>query len=89
MLIDQIHPDDQKTVGDKFVALAESKQIEICVRYRHKDGHYIWLDIVAISIDPERSIGFTRDITERLNAESERSKLEHHLQQAQKLEVSE
>lgn len=68
-----VHPDDcnmQKSKVDKNSDFSKA----FCVRFKHKDGHYVWIedyivptynengDLVSIS-------GFSRDITERKNLE--------------------
>ncbi|OOM68708.1 ATP-binding protein [Clostridium sp. BL-8] len=68
-----VHPDDcniQRSKVDKNSDFSKA----FCVRFKHKDGHYVWIedflvptynengDLVSIS-------GFSRDITERKNLE--------------------
>ncbi|MFW2490359.1 PAS domain-containing sensor histidine kinase [Clostridium chromiireducens] len=77
-----VHPDDlhiQKSKVDKNSDFSKA----FCVRFKHKDGHYVWIedflvptynkngDLVSVS-------GFSRDITER-------KKLEKMLEEQNKL----
>lgn len=44
-LFDLVHPDDKKYVKEQFEKLKEGKKIErISLRFRHKEGHYIWVE---------------------------------------------
>jgi PAS domain S-box-containing protein len=76
---DILHPDDidrvRRTMMDAFQSGAVGFSLE--ERLRHKDGHYIWVDIVnnirhdPVSRIPIEMIGVVRDITERKQAENE------------------
>jgi PAS domain S-box-containing protein len=66
-----VHPKDLEHVIGKFVAARESlKPDKIVYRYRHKEGHYVWLESMGNPLFDEDGnlIGATfgtRDVTER------------------------
>ncbi|ABA90089.1 sensor histidine kinase, PAS, PAS, PAS, PAS and sensory_box domain-containing [Syntrophotalea carbinolica DSM 2380] len=73
-LWDWMHPDDMERMRKAFqVTLPEKKRVHEEFRYRHVDGHYIWLETVAkCTMEGLRvtgSIFASRDITERRRAE--------------------
>ena len=58
-------------------------------RHRRKDGSYFYIEVSVQfrpSDDNGQMVAFVRDITERKQAEEEKTKLENQLQQAQKME---
>ncbi len=89
-----IHPDDAGRVRD---AVAQSLRGEDGVfvgefRMHHKDGHLVWILAKGLVTErdahgaPLRLCGTHLDITERVEAEAERRRLEAQVQHAQKLE---
>ena len=77
-----IHPDDihiQKSKVDKNSDFSKA----FCVRFKHKDGHYVWIEDFLVPTYNEKGdlvsvSGFGRDITER-------KKLEKMLEEQNKL----
>jgi PAS domain S-box-containing protein len=70
-----IHPDDVERVKD---GVQTKGQVEY--RYRHADGHYIWLETLSSllfenSADPTSIIFASRDVTERKRAQRELEEL--------------
>ncbi|MCF8045074.1 MAG: PAS domain S-box protein [Desulfarculaceae bacterium] len=91
---DMIHPDDI----DPFLAkMAEARQkndasVLLQCRLRHANGGFIWVEAATRLLYDKTgqsagAIFCTRDITDRVNAEIYREKLESQLAEAQKLEA--
>jgi PAS domain S-box-containing protein len=87
-----VHPEDI-VAAQQFIAALMEKANAIGTtecRYRCKDGSYKWIEFAGVNLlhDPDiRGIlGNYQDITERRQAEQEKSKLEVQLRQAQKME---
>jgi diguanylate cyclase (GGDEF)-like protein/PAS domain S-box-containing protein len=80
--IDLVHPDDLGALAASRAAFARADHAHhVEVRYRHKSGHYVWLDWTGSPRTAEgRSFFAARDVSERrrMQAESEM----HALQQA-------
>lgn len=68
-----VHPDDlytQKAKVDKNTDFSKT----FCARFRHKDGHYVWIEDFLVPTYNENGdlvsvSGFSRDITERKDLE--------------------
>ncbi len=66
-----LHPDDAQSVLESFIAAQESLEPDMVeYRYRHKDGHYIWLETLGNPLfdeagKPIGAIFGTREVTER------------------------
>ncbi|MFH2054771.1 MAG: PAS domain S-box protein [bacterium] len=76
-----IHPEDRERVLAKFVGLNAERPLVIEYRFRHRDGHYIWLrdEIMLRSAAGGNVSGLTGtwfDITERKRFELELAKNE-------------
>jgi PAS domain S-box-containing protein len=74
-LYDRMHPADLARVRETFESTGPAKnKVRAEFRYRHNDGHYIWLETVAKSttqgLQVTGKIYASRDITERRRAES-------------------
>lgn len=74
-LWDWMHPEDMERMREAFqVTLPAQKKVRAEFRYRHTDGHYLWLETVAKctteGLRITGSIFASRDITERRRAES-------------------
>ncbi|MBL8025080.1 MAG: PAS domain S-box protein [Fibrobacteres bacterium] len=89
---DNVHPDDLEK-GQAFIgalALIPSGSDTTEVRYRCKDGTYKWIEITIVNLLHDTSIngflGNYHDITEKKKAEAEKEKMDHQLNQMQKLE---
>ena len=74
-LISFCHPEDAERIAQRFEKLAEAPgvvQTEI-VRFRHKQGHYIYLEGTVLNATDDPRIGAMvnnfRDVTERLEAD--------------------
>jgi signal transduction histidine kinase/ActR/RegA family two-component response regulator len=82
-----IHPDDlESTLAE--VAKLESGEITLHFvnRYRHRDGHYLWLSWTAVPDDRFiHAVG--RDITAEREQSEALAKTEEALRQAQKMEA--
>ncbi|MBP2002598.1 PAS domain S-box-containing protein [Paenibacillus shirakamiensis] len=69
---DYIHPEDRHIIQDELSAqLATSQKYSITVRFRHKEGHYLWLESTG-KYTYEESSGdlieltcISRDVTDR------------------------
>ncbi len=55
--------------------------------FRPKSGEKRWWSVTAVRLSGARFLGFCNDITDRKQAEEQRSHLQAHLQQAQKMEA--
>lgn len=89
-----LHEEDQPEVDAKLPRLIAAKQgwTGWILRWRHKDGSYRYLESNATPMlnASGELIGYRgadRDVTERIEAEFERKRLETQLQQAQKMEA--
>ena len=73
----RVHPEDAPAVWEAFKAMVEGEGARRATfRYRHKDGHYIWLeaDARAIRDGSGRVVEIhssTRDVTARMEADEE------------------
>lgn len=76
--VDFVHPDDRAKTLVEIEKLARGEPaIQFVNRYRHKDGHYVWLEWVSRSIPEEASVyAVARDVSERILASEARKKLE-------------
>jgi len=89
---ENIHPEDLEKIiieGGQGVRSGEEREVEY--RYRHKNGHYIWLRSIGHSLrnaegDHTGAVMSSNDITERKQAELEWEKLQEQLIQVQKME---
>jgi PAS domain S-box-containing protein len=71
---DHLHPDDAPRVFDEMLPLIERGGGTIAYRFRHRDGHYIWIqDTFKVVYDDARHplelVGAWADITKRKQAE--------------------
>jgi diguanylate cyclase (GGDEF)-like protein/PAS domain S-box-containing protein len=75
LVFDVLHPDDREKLDDVFGSTsATSSGAE--VRLRHKDGRWIWVDLLNVPIRDANGVvvaveGIARDITERKTFETE------------------
>ena len=90
----RVHPEDLNPTLEKIrQSISEvRKGLQVKFRFRHRDGTYRWILSRASIISDEsgrplRMIGSHVDITDRIQAENERKKLETQLMQAQKMEA--
>ena len=89
---DLMHPDDRLAAERELTELRKSDRVSHKSerRYRHRDGEYRWLEVVATNLLAEPTVQAIvknfRDITERKQADAERQRLQAELSHAQKLE---
>ncbi|MBN1190965.1 MAG: PAS domain S-box protein [Dehalococcoidales bacterium] len=75
------HPDDIPTVQRFLESREQTAGNSVTVRWRHKDGHYVWIEDSVSKIHDEKgnlvsTIGVARDV-------SERKRIEESLKQSQ------
>jgi len=92
--IDFVHPDDIESLLQKSRKARENFASSILVKYRwrHANGTYMWTESNTRLLYDEKgqsmgAIFGTRDIDDRIRAETEKAKLEGQLVQAHKLEA--
>lgn len=75
--MDFVHPDDREKTTAELGRLSRGEPtIQFVNRYRHADGHYVWLEWNARSVAEEAAIyAVARDVSERVTAAQERSTL--------------
>jgi PAS domain S-box-containing protein len=84
-ILDLLHPEDVERVGGVIQAALQNREpARVEFRYRHADGHYLWLETMGkLLVDDDGSpIGAVlsgRDITERKRAEEEVRRLNQFL----------
>jgi PAS domain S-box-containing protein len=87
-----VHPDDREVARAQHAQLmaAPNSTLRAERRYRHADGSYRWIEIVAANLLDDPSVGALvknyRDITDRKQKDMERERLQQELQQAQKMD---
>jgi PAS domain S-box-containing protein len=87
-----VHPEDLDAARAQHVQLraAPGSTLRAERRYRHADGSYRWIEIVAANLLDDPSVGALvknyRDITDRKSKDVERQRLREELQQAQKMD---
>ena len=80
-LFEFLHPDDLERLGVIYAeGLRDSREARVECRYRHADGHYLWLESVANPLFDEGgavtgAILGTRDVTRRRRTEERLEKL--------------
>lgn len=91
-LIDFCHPDDAARIAMRFRHLAEAPGVvetEI-VRFRHKQGHYIYLEGTVLNATDDPRLGAMvnnfREVTGRLEAERELRRAKSAAEEAQRLQ---
>lgn len=91
-LIDFCHPDDAARIALRFKHLAEAPGVvetEI-VRFRHKQGHYIYLEGTVLNATDDPRLGAMvnnfREVTGRLEAERELRRAKSAAEEAQRLQ---
>ena len=75
-LVEYIHPDDAHRAVEAFeVALAGQAADPVELRFRHGDGHWIWIESSCSPIPPgydlDGVVTVTREVTERKRREEE------------------
>lgn len=91
-LIDFCHPDDAARIALRFKHLAEAPGVvetEI-VRFRHKQGHYIYLEGTVLNATDDPRLGAMvnnfREVTGRMQAERELRRAKSAAEEAQRLQ---
>jgi PAS domain S-box-containing protein len=76
--LDYVHPDDRERTRRELTTLAEEiPTIHFLNRYRHRDGHYVWLEWNAHTAAEEGAVyAVARDVSERMAAAEVRRRLE-------------
>jgi len=84
--MDFVHPDDREKTAAEVGRLAHGEPaIQFLNRYRHADGHYVWLEWNARAVAEESAIyAVARDVTERVAAAEARRRLEESLDRSRK-----
>lgn len=76
--LDYVHPDDQERTRSELSHLADEKPtFHFLNRYRHANGHYVWLEWNAHAVIEEGAVyAVARDVSDRMAAQELRLKLE-------------
>jgi PAS domain S-box-containing protein len=88
--LERVHLGDLPQVLEEFDnAFAEGRMYDLEYRFRHRDGHYVWLNTRGVlHIDSEgkldRIIGVMRDVTARKQAEEQLKQRTRQLEAANK-----
>jgi PAS domain S-box-containing protein len=81
-----VHPDDVASTLEAVTTLTSQLEvINFVNRFRCKDGSYRWIEWRSAP-SGNRIYAAARDVTDRIRAEEERSKLEAQMREVQKLE---
>jgi PAS domain S-box-containing protein len=89
---ERVHPDDRarlRNLREQLIA-GEISHIAIEYRLRRDDGQYATVGVNAYFVgDPSnrRVIGFVKDVSEKVRAEEEKTRLEVQLRQAEKMQA--
>ncbi|MCW9705618.1 PAS domain-containing sensor histidine kinase [Fodinibius salsisoli] len=91
--LDRIHKNDRDKVIKGYNELGRSTFTVIEFRFKHKEGHYIWLqDEVKLTVDhdgePESVVGSSREITLQKEAETKLKELNKTLEERIKKRTS-
>lgn len=84
--LDRIHEEDREDVITAYHRLTESSFTNIEFRFKHGEGHYIWLrDEVKLTVNgngtPESVVGSSREITAQKEAEVKLKELNKALEE--------
>ncbi len=81
------HPDDSEASAEALTLIlsGQTSKFEVEKRYRHKEGHYVWLQVAVSVMRNEQGridgfIGVSHDLTDRKIAEEARMELAQRLQ---------
>jgi len=64
-----------------FEKLKTEGHAEVDLMVRKKNGEKFWIDLVAVTLDNDKVIGFCRDITERKQADANLAEANRHLEE--------
>ena len=90
--LDIVHPDDRDRVAEEYRHVEKRGETVYYdpMRVRHKDGRWVWIKAIATSYlsasGKRRILEVSRDITEQVEAEQRRKKLEEQTKEARRLE---
>jgi PAS domain S-box-containing protein len=90
--MDVVHPNDRERVSKEYEQVEHGMETVYYapMRIRHKDGSWVWINAIATSYlaaSGERYIlEVSQDITEQVEAEQRRQKLEEQTKEARRLE---
>ncbi len=88
MTFPELHPlEDRRGVFLSMQELVQAGRFEGELPVLRRDGQRIWVTLLAVKLDDQRSISFMTDVTERRRAAAERQELEAQYRQAQKMEA--
>lgn len=75
--LDYVHPDDRERTRHEMATLAEEiPTIHFLNRYRHVDGHYVWLEWNAHTVSEEAAVyAVARDVSDRMTAAAIQSQM--------------
>ncbi len=85
--LEQVHPDDLATVLEHFSsALVVSSRLPLEMRFRHKNGHYLWVEVIYKLLtdeagDVQSMVISVREISERKQTQMALQQSQHLLQQ--------
>lgn len=88
---DRVHPDDSDYASDSFnSAMAEHQPIDVKYRFKHYNGHFVWLHVRGKAIwdsqgEPLRICGSIDDITDEVIATQELKRAKDQANQALKI----
>jgi len=83
--LDRVHPNDLTKVKTEYHKATRQKQTMVEFRFKHADGHYVWIrDELALITDddgqPESIVGTSFDITAQKEAEANLQELNQTLE---------
>jgi PAS domain S-box-containing protein len=75
--LEQVHPDDVNVFGTTYRAFiaGKSPNYEVEVRLRHRQGHWVWVQVYSLALERDeneratRLVGLMRDISDRKQAQ--------------------
>jgi len=84
--LNRIHKEDVSRVLSVYEDISEQSRIVVEFRFRHKDGHYIWLrdevkEITNSQGEPDSLIGSSIEVTEQKKAEKNLQELNRTLEE--------
>jgi two-component system cell cycle sensor histidine kinase/response regulator CckA len=87
-----VHPDDRDRVSKEYARVEKREGVVYYapMRILHKDGHWVWIRAIATSyssaIGERYILEVSQDITEQVEAEQRRQKLEEQTRETRRLE---
>ncbi|MBN1878653.1 PAS domain S-box protein [bacterium] len=62
-LLELAVPESRPIVNSKLEEIKQIGRSQVCYQLKCRDGHLIWIDVLAVTLDEQTNIGFSRDIT--------------------------